>query len=99
MIKVSEQFIYSVRQYLRISHTHFDAEISDLISAAQADLMNAGIIPSRVADETDPLIRRAITTYVKAEFGLDNPDAEKYRESYSMLKMHLMLSTEYITGV
>lgn len=99
MIKVSEQFVYRVRQYLRISHTQFDSEISDLISAAQADLVNAGVIPARVADETDPLIRRAVVTYVKAEFGLDNPDAEKYRDSYNMLKMHLMLSTDYITGV
>jgi uncharacterized phage protein (predicted DNA packaging) len=95
MAGISEQFIYSVRQYLRISHTHFDAEITDLIGAAKADLLLGGIKAAKVEDESDALIKRAIVCYVKAEFGLDNADAEKYRNSYEMLKRHLQLSDEY----
>ena len=79
-----------------ISHTHFDAEITDLIGAAQADLLLGGIKAAKVEDESDALIKRAIVCYVKAEFGLDNADAEKYRNSYEMLKRHLQLSSEYI---
>ena len=95
MANISNQFVYDVRRYLRISHTHFDAEITDLIGAARADLLLGGISEKRVNDESDALIKRAIVVYVKAEFGLDNADGDKYRESYGMLKRHLMLSSEY----
>ena len=95
MADISKQFVYDVRRYLRISHTHFDAEITDLIGAAQADLLLGGIVAAKVEDESDAIIKRAIVCYVKAEFGLDNPDAAKYRDSYEMLKRHLQLSNEY----
>ena len=96
MAKISNTFVCDVRRYLRISHTHFDAEITDLIGAARADLLLGGIKAAKVDDESDALIKRAIVCYVKAEFGLDNADAEKYRGSYDMLKKHLQLSSEYI---
>ncbi len=95
MADISKQFVYDVRRYLRISHTHFDAEITDLIGAARADLLLGGIVAAKVEDESDAIIKRAIVCYVKAEFGLDNPDAAKYRDSYEMLKRHLQLSNEY----
>ncbi len=98
MANISEQYVYSIRRYLRINHTHFDAEITDLIGAARADLLLGGIKPEKVNDEADSLIKRAVVVYVKAEFGLDNADGDKYRESYNMLKRHLMLSSEYIGG-
>ncbi len=97
MADITEQYVNSVRQYLRVSHEYFDGEISDLIGAARADLIMGGISPEKVNDESDPLIKRAVVVYVKAEFGLDNADAEKYKESYNMLKRHLMLSNEYIS--
>lgn len=96
MANISEQLVYSIRRYLRINHTHLDAEITDLIGAARADLLLGGIKVAKVEDENDALIKRAIVCYAKAEFGLDNADADKYRESYNMLKRHLMLSSEYI---
>jgi hypothetical protein len=43
----------------------------------------------------DPLIKRAITVYIKAHFGWDNPDAERLQESYNMLKQHLSLAGDY----
>jgi len=43
----------------------------------------------------DILIKRAIITYVKANFGWDNPDAERLQQSYVMLKQHLALSGDY----
>lgn len=95
MADISKQFVYDVRRYLRISHTHFDAEITDLIGAARADLLLGGIVAAKVEDESDAIIKRAIVCYVKAEFGLDNPDAARYRDSYEMLKRHLQLSNEY----
>lgn len=93
---ISEQYILCFRAALRINHPRFDGEISDLIAAARADLRDlGGLKADKVADEADPLIKRAITAYVKADFGLDNADAGKYRESYEALKKHLMMSDEY----
>jgi hypothetical protein len=43
----------------------------------------------------DPLIKRAIMVYVKANFGWSNPDAENFQKSFWMLKAHLSLSQEY----
>lgn len=95
MADISKQYVAGVRQYLRFNHTRFDAEITDLIGAARADLLLGGISARKVNDESDALIKRAIVVYAKAEFGLDNADGDKYRKSYGMLKRHLMLSSEY----
>lgn len=81
-----------VKTALRISNTAFDGEITDLISAAKSDLTLSGILKM---DDADALIKRAIITYIKANFGWNNPDAEKLQQSYNMLKAHLSLSTEY----
>ena len=86
-----------VKLALRISSSAFDSEVQDLIDAANADLQLSGVHPNRL-DEGDPLIRRAIITYAKANFGYDNPEAERFQRSYDMLKAHLTLSQEYTTG-
>lgn len=88
--------IDDVKILLRISNIAFDTEISDLISAAKEDLRISGVTSEKIDDDTDSLIRRAISTYVKANFGWDNPDAERLQQSFDMLKMHLTLSQEYI---
>lgn len=90
-----EYFTYELRQYLRITSDSFDGEITDLINAAMADLLDDGILPEKVNDSSDALIKRAVVSYVKAEFGNDNPDAEKHRANYQSLKTHLMLSVDY----
>jgi len=87
--------INNVKTALRISNTAFDSEIEDLIAAAKSDLILAGVLEDKAYDDTDPLIRRAITVYVKAHFGWNNPDAERLQQSYNMLKCHLALSQEY----
>lgn len=81
-----------VKLSLRISNTAFDNEIIDLIDAAKLDLGISGV---ENIDITDPLIKRAVTIYVKANFGWDNPDAERLQELYILLKQHLSLSGDY----
>ncbi len=84
---------------LRISpsNTAYDTEISDLIEAAKSDLILSGVVANKVVD-TDPLIKRAVSIYVKANFGWDNPDAERLQKSYDLLKMHLTLASDYNTA-
>lgn len=83
-----------VKTSLRISNTAYDTEITDLINAAKADLILSGVLNAKVID-TDALIKRAVTTYVKADFGWNNPDSAKLKASYDSLKNHLTLSAEY----
>lgn len=83
-----------VRDALRVSGNDLDGEIQDLIDAAKADLSLSGVHPSKIID-TDPLIKRAVIVYCKAHFGWDNPEADRFAQSYAMLKMHLTLSAEY----
>ena len=97
--EVSEELLYAARLAVRANRTSaYDKEIKDLILAARAELTEVGVLPAKAYDDTDPLAKRACILYVKAEFGLDNPDAARYRESFDSLKKHLSLSSEYIGG-
>lgn len=82
----------TVKKALRISTVHFDEEIQDLIDAGESDLRLAGVYFLA----PDALTRRAVITYVKANFGYDNPEADRFLDSYVMLKQHLSLSGDYI---
>lgn len=76
---------------LRVTTDAFDDEITDLISAAEKDLKVVGITE---ADDTDPLIIRAIILYVKANFG-ENENAVRLQQSYDSLKGQLQSATGY----
>lgn len=84
------------RQALRIKTKILDNEIQDLIDAAKSDLMLSGVLQAKINNESnDPLIKRAIILYCKANFGLDNLESDKYQAAYNSLKTHLTLSIEY----
>jgi uncharacterized phage protein (predicted DNA packaging) len=97
--------IDDIKTVLRISRSNdaFDTDIIDLIDAARHDLMLSGISSEKVQKDNDvyamkdvdPLIKRAITVYVKANFGWDNPDIDRLQKSYDLLKMHLSLAGDY----
>lgn len=89
-----------IKLTLRVSHTALDGDISDTIEAARHDLKLSGILASKADAETDidPLIKRAIKTYCKAEFAIDTVLTERFQQSYDMLKNHLALSIEYTVG-
>jgi hypothetical protein len=85
----------TVKTALRIpSDPNLVSEAQDLITAAKSDLQLAGVLQTKIVDN-DPLIKRAIVTYCKANFGWDNPEAERFRVSYESLRNHLSLSAEY----
>lgn len=95
---IGAEYLTSIRQYMRLTSTIHDSELEDLINAARADLVLGGVLADKAEDESDPLIMRAVATYVKAEFGLDNDDADKYRASYSTQRNALTLSDSYIAS-
>ncbi|HHT7172088.1 TPA: head-tail connector protein [Bacillus cereus] len=84
-----------VKTTLRVSHNALDNDISDLIEEARHDLMLSGVSSKKANDDIDPLIKRAIKTYCKAEFIADVREAERFKISYNMLKNHLTLAGDY----
>lgn len=87
-----------IKDALRVSGDDLDTEILDLIESAKADLILSGVHKDKVKD-TDPLIKRAITVYCKANFGYEDVNmADRFQESYISLKHHLTLSSEYTVG-
>ena len=93
-----------VKMAKRISTTVFDPELLDLIAAAIADLKLIGIefdvtetkTQGVVTDYTitDPLISRAITTYVVMNFGSPD-DYDRLKESYDEQKGQLRETSGY----
>ena len=85
-----------VKLALRITSAAYDSEVDGLIAAARSDLKVSGV-SATAADAVDPepLVKMAITVYCKANFGLDNPDSEKFMASYLSLETALSLSDEY----
>lgn len=84
-----------VKLALRQDNDTFDDEITDIIAACKIDLFESG---AENTDDTDALVKRAIILYAKANFGLSNPDMEKYQKQYDNLKILMGLSAEYQTG-
>jgi hypothetical protein len=83
-----------IKLVMRISSTAYDDEINDCIDAAKAEMGLVGINDDLIV-ATDALVKGCIITYVKANFGWDNPDAERWQRSYEMRRNHLSLSREY----
>ena len=97
--KISPEFLVKAKGVLRITtnDTVINSEIETLISACQRDLIRNGITPSLVYDLEDSLIEMAVLTYLKAEFGLDNKNYDKFRSSYEQLRADLSLTDDYVT--
>jgi hypothetical protein len=98
--------IDELKVVLRVSNRNFafdNGEIEPLIEAARHELKLSGIASDKLKlevkptllEDIDPLIKRAITIYVKANFGWDNPDSEKLMSSFETLKSHLSMSGDY----
>lgn len=80
-----------VKDALRVKALSLDAELTDLITAAQQDLGIAGVI---VPDEYDALVAKAIITYCKMSFGLPE-DYDRLKRSYDEQKAQLITATGY----
>lgn len=81
----------AVKLALRITGNAFDSEINGLISAALKDLTLAGI---ENQNTEDPLIRRAIITYCRLNFGQPD-DYDRLKKSYDEQKAQMGMATGY----
>ena len=81
-----------VKLALRVTTDAFDAEITDLILAACADLGIVGVTALSTTD--DALLTRAIITYCRVHFG-EPEDYDRLKKSYDEQKAQLISATGY----
>lgn len=91
--------IDKVKVACRVTSTAYDDELTDLISAAFADIGIADVKASLlVEDNILPLVQRAVITYCKLNFGfvqLEDHQYNRLKASYDEQKAQLLMSSDY----
>lgn len=88
-----QQALMKVKTALRLTEYAFDDELLDLMHAAVADLGIAGVDGDKAIIQ-DPLVRQAVITYCRANFG--QPDEyDRLKKSYDEQKAQLSMSDGY----
>lgn len=82
-----------VKLAMRITTDAYDEEFNSLIDAALLDLGIAGITKNTVS-EADELVRRAVITYCRLNFGTPD-DYGNLKASYDEQKAQLQTATNY----
>lgn len=85
--------LQKVKLSMRITTDAFDDELKDLIEAAVLDLGIAGVNGECIV-LSDPLVLRAVITYVKMHFGLPD-EYDRLKASYDEQKAQLATATGY----
>lgn len=85
------EILAAVKLALRITTDAFDEELSDLIVAALLDMKLAGI---QNADTGDPLVKRAVITYCRLNFGQPD-DYDRLKKSYDEQKAQMGMASGY----
>lgn len=69
-----------------------DSSLEMIIQAGINDMTRAGVI----VDTDNKLVQNALMTYVKANFGISNPqDKERFLQAYQLFLAELSLSEDY----
>lgn len=97
--EVLNALVMTAKKRIRKTKAIFDDEVQDLLLACEQDLLKRNAVqPEQMAVENidllDPLIKRAMMTYVKAYFG-QNENAEHYIADYNIQKGTLMSTSGY----
>lgn len=98
--KAKSKLLDACRAALRIPAfcNDYDEEISDVIEAARAELVAGGVSDAKAHDDEDGRVRLAIKVYVKANFGMDNPDAERFMKSFECMLTSMSGDSAYNGG-
>lgn len=83
-----------VKMALRITTDAFDDELTQLISSAVIDLGFGGMVDTITVQNADSVVKQAIITYCKMNFGLLE-DYDRLKRSYDEQKAQLGTATNY----
>jgi len=93
---VSADYLAKIRRAVRRNQSDdVDAELRDIIQECRQDLIQLGVLESKVNDESDSLILGAVRCFARWKFGLSHEDAEKNREDYMQLRDELRRRVDY----
>lgn len=88
-----------VRSSVRVTSDMTDDELQMLIFAAIADMRRCGVKENLLVEsDMNPIAKNAVVCYVKANYGYDNPEADRFMGSYRMMLVALLnsKSNEYL---
>lgn len=83
-----------VKKALRITTDAFDVELQQLIDSALIDIGFGGAVSEVLTEDGDPIVKQAIITYCKMNFGLPE-DYDRLKRSYDEQKAQLGTATGY----
>ena len=92
---VSANYLAAVKKAIGVSATIYDTDITDKIEEARSEMIRIGISEILANDETDALIRRAVTTFVHAGYPEDETSAGRYAESAEKQMIMLSVDADY----
>ena len=87
-----------VKMALRITTDAFDDELTQLISSAVIDLGFGGMVDTITVQNADSVVKQAIITYCKMNFGLPE-DYDRLKRSYDEQKAQMATCTGYTKWV
>ena len=90
------QILNKARVALRIKTNAFDDEILDLIKAAISTLETRGVTVTATDNMVEPMVLRAILTYVRMHFGQPD-DYDRLKEAWETQLGQLMTTSGYTT--
>lgn len=82
------------RLIARVSDDTFDPEIIAHVAAALTDMRRAGVREDLLDPSlVDPFVKEAVFLYLRANFGYDVNEAQRFKESYNQVVADLLNSS------
>lgn len=82
-----------VRRATRTVSTEMDEELLDHIAAALSDMRRAGVREDLLTPPSlHPMAKEAVMLYTKAQYGYDDPEAQRFLDSYRQTVTDLLNS-------
>lgn len=83
-----------IKMALRITTDAFDDELQHLVDSALTDIGFGGAMSEVLTEDGDPIVKQAVITYCKMNFGLPE-DYDRLKRSYDEQKAQLGTATGF----
>ena len=93
-----------IKLALRVTTGALDSEVGMLVGSALYDMERAGVNPALLAVDSEgnlsnDMVKNAVTTWCKANFGYDNSEAARFESVYDRLLNALLNSAENVAAI
>lgn len=92
---MADSLVEKCRAAMGVTDGYFDDQIDLAIQAARLKMQLGGVSETKASDTADSLVTVAIIAYVKGTVGNDNPDAERYMETFESYVTQMKLCDSY----